>query len=138
MRKPKSISIFFPCYNEEGNIGRVLQKALSVANDVFEDFEIIVIDDGSQDRTAQIVKKFSHHQVRLICHKINKGYGAALQTGFKNSKKDLIFYTDGDGQFDIFEIKKLLPLIDKFDVVTGYRLKRRDPPLAAILQLALD
>lgn len=123
------ITIFFPCYNEEQNVERVTREALEIAAQISNDFEIIIINDGSQDRTGEIANHLAEQNpaVRVIHHKVNKGYGAALQTGFKNATKELVFYTDGDGQFKIEEITKLLPFIDKYDIVSGYRLKRLDP-----------
>jgi len=123
------ITIFFPCYNEEQNVERVTREALHVASQISDDYEIIIVNDGSRDRTAEIAEKLAAENppVRAIHHETNKGYGAALQTGFKSASKELVFYTDGDGQFKIEEIKKLLPFIDKYDIVSGYRISRRDP-----------
>jgi len=127
--KKYPLTIFFPCYNEEQNVERVTCEALAAASQVSDDYEIIIINDGSNDRTADVAEKLAekHPQVRAIHHEVNKGYGAALQTGFKNASKELVFYTDGDGQFKIEEIKVLLPHIEKFDIVSGYRISRRDP-----------
>ena len=123
-----SISIFFPCYNEEKNVGTLLTKAIQFIPNITSDYEIIVVDDGSIDATAEIAQSFSqnHSQVRVIRHETNKGYGAALKTGFASCGKDYIFFTDGDNQFDITEIAKLLPYVKEFDIVTGFRMKRRD------------
>ncbi len=123
------ITIFFPCYNEEQNVERVTREALDVASRISDDYEIIIVNDGSKDRTAEIADRLSRENpaVRVIHHEINKGYGAALQSGFKNATKELVFYTDGDGQFRIEEITKLLPLIEKYDIVSGYRIDRQDP-----------
>lgn len=123
------ISIFFPCYNEEQNVERVTLEALKVAHDISDDYEIIIVNDGSKDRTGEIAERLAREnpEVRVIHHEVNKGYGAALQTGFRNATKDLVFYTDGDGQFKIEEITKLLPLIEEYDIVSGYRIRRRDP-----------
>ena len=127
--KKYSITIFFPCYNEEQNVERVAREALAVASGISDDYEIIIVDDGSKDRTAEIADRLAGENpaVRVIRHEVNKGYGAALQSGFKNATKELVFYTDGDGQFRLEEITKLLPLIEKYDIVSGYRIKRRDP-----------
>lgn len=127
--KKYPLTIFFPCYNEEQNVERVARDALAAADQVSDDYEIIIVNDGSKDRTAEIADKLAkkYAQVRVIHHEVNKGYGAALQTGFKNARKELVFYTDGDGQFKIEEIKKLLPHIEKYDIVSGYRISRRDP-----------
>lgn len=123
------LTIFFPCYNEEQNVERVTCDAIAAAGQVSDDYEIIIVNDGSKDRTAEIAEKLAekYPQVRVIHHGVNKGYGAALQTGFKNARKDLVFYTDGDGQFKIEEIRNLLPHIEKYDIVSGYRINRRDP-----------
>ncbi len=127
--KKYPITIFFPCYNEEHNIERVTNEALSVAKNISDDYEIIIINDGSKDRTQELAERMAseHRHVKAIHHEVNKGYGAALQTGFKNASKELVFYTDGDGQFKIEEITKLLPLIEKYDIVSGYRIRRQDP-----------
>lgn len=123
------ISIFFPCYNEEQNVERVTLEALEVARKVSDDYEIIIVNDGSRDRTGKIAERLAREypEVRVVNHEVNKGYGAALQTGFRNATKELVFYTDGDGQFRIEEITKLLPLIDEYDIVSGYRIRRQDP-----------
>ena len=127
--KKYSLTIFFPCYNEEQNVERVTREALETAGQVSDDYEIIIVNDGSRDRTAEVTDKLAaeYPAVRVLRHEVNKGYGAALQTGFKNARKELVFYTDGDGQFKIEEIKKLLPLIEKYDIVSGYRINRQDP-----------
>ncbi|MDD3652642.1 MAG: glycosyltransferase family 2 protein [Desulfotomaculaceae bacterium] len=127
--KKYPITIFFPCYNEEANVERVTREAMSVLPSVSDDFEIIIVNDGSHDRTGEIANRLAgeHTALRVIHHEKNKGYGAALQSGFNNATKELVFYTDGDGQFRIEEIKKLLPLIEKYDIVSGYRIKRQDP-----------
>ena len=123
------ITIFLPCFNEEQNVERVTREALTVASQISDDYEIIIVNDGSRDRTAEIAEQLAAENppVRVIHHETNKGYGAALQTGFNSASKELVFYTDGDGQFKIEDIKKLLPHIEKFDIVSGYRISRRDP-----------
>jgi glycosyltransferase involved in cell wall biosynthesis len=125
-----SISAFFPAYNEEANIGPLCQKTAAALKKVAGKYEVIAVNDGSRDRTAAVVealhKKDSH--IRLVNHKVNQGYGAAVKTGFASSKMDWIFFTDGDGQFDVNEISKLLAHTKDFDLVVGYRIKRADPP----------
>jgi glycosyltransferase involved in cell wall biosynthesis len=125
----RSLTIFFPCYNEEANVERAAREALKAAQLVTHDYEVIIVNDGSRDKTGEIadrlVKEDPH--VQVIHHPKNRGYGAALTTGYRGATKDSVFYTDGDLQFDLTEITKLWPLLDKFDVVTGYRLKRNDP-----------
>jgi glycosyltransferase involved in cell wall biosynthesis len=123
-----SISVFFPCYNEQGNVVRTVQNALDVLENIKADFEVIIVDDGSHDDTAKIADEIAaqNSRVKVVRHPVNRGYGAALQTGFKAAKKELVFYTDGDGQFDIKEMPPLLPLMEKFDIVSCYRLNRQD------------
>jgi len=123
-----SISVFFPCYNEQENVGRTVEKALDVLEKLNADFEIIIIDDGSSDETGQIADEIAERdsRVKVVHHKHNLGYGAALQSGFKTATKELVFYTDGDGQFDINEMPPLLSLMEQFDIVSCYRLNRRD------------
>jgi glycosyltransferase involved in cell wall biosynthesis len=124
-----SISVFFPAFNEEYAIKAATSSALSVIPGLFNDFEVIIVDDGSRDKTPQIADELagSNKNVRVIHHAVNQGYGAALRSGLYGAKKELIFFTDGDGQFDIAEISNLLPLIDDADMAIGYRIKRRDP-----------
>ena len=123
-----SLSIFFPCHNEQDNINHVTEEALQVARSTTTDFEIIIVNDGSTDRTAEIADELSalHPEVRVIHHPTNLGYGGALQSGFRAATKEWIFYTDGDGQFDIQEISKLLPLRGPQVIVSAFRLRRCD------------
>jgi len=125
---PVSVSIFFPCYNEQENVARVTEQAVAVAENLRGDYEIIIIDDGSTDDTGRIADGIAatHDRVRVVHHERNQGYGAALQSGFKAATKEFVFYTDGDGQFDIGELPGLLPLMQEYDIVSGYRLNRQD------------
>jgi len=129
LHKKDSLSIFFPCYNEEGNVESLARRALAVAGGLTDDYEVIVVDDGSRDRTAALAEALAAEDphLRLIRHETNQGYGAALTTGFRSATKDLVFYTDGDGQFDLGELPALIPLIENVDMVCGYRIHRRDP-----------
>jgi len=126
--KAFSISVFFPCYNEQDNITRVVEQALTVLEKVGIDFEIIIVDDGSSDSTGRIADQYAgkNGRIKVVHHRTNLGYGAALQSGFKAATKELVFYTDGDGQFDISEMPPLLPLMEKYDIVSCYRLNRQD------------
>ncbi|MGE0479753.1 MAG: glycosyltransferase family 2 protein [Phycisphaerae bacterium] len=129
-RQPLSLSVVLPCYNEEANVERVALAALAMARRVAPaDHEIIVVNDGSRDRTAQIAEALSrtHPSIRVVHNQPNQGYGGALQSGFRAARKAWVFYTDGDGQFDVEEIDKLLPLLEHADIVSGYRTRRRDP-----------
>ena len=125
---PVSISVFFPCYNEQDNITRVVEQALTVLGKLNADFEVIIVNDGSSDGTGQIAEEIAGQKdrVKVVHHRRNLGYGAALKSGFKAATKELVFYTDGDGQFDINEMPPLLGLMEQYDIVSCYRLNRQD------------
>jgi glycosyltransferase involved in cell wall biosynthesis len=123
------ISVFFPAFNDAGSIGALVEAALEVLPALTKDYEVIVVNDGSTDRTAEVLDELARKDsnVRIVHHGHNQGYGAALQTGFRNAQKDLVFYTDGDGQYDVSELPTLLRLLtDDVDVVNGYKIKRSD------------
>jgi glycosyltransferase involved in cell wall biosynthesis len=126
-----SVSAFFPCYNDGGTIARVVILADKTLQEVVDDYEIIVVDDGSTDHSLSVLQellKSSSVPLRLVRHPRNRGYGGALRTGFAEATKDWVFYTDGDAQYDVAELRKLLALIDDgVDVLQGYKLKRQDP-----------
>lgn len=130
----RSLTIFFPCYNEEENVRRATEAAIEAAQLVTDDYEILIVNDGSKDRTGKIADELEKQYpvVRALHHPRNRGYGAALQTGYSSASKDAVFYTDGDLQFDIKEITLLWPLLEEYDVVTGYRIKRMDSLLRKI------
>jgi len=123
-----SISVVLPAYNEERNISETLLTVLSVLSQWQRDFEILVVNDGSVDRTEAIVAELAaqHPQLRLINHTTNKGYGAALVSGFETATKELTFFMDSDGQFDICDLQRFFLFIDEYDAVIGYRLDRQD------------
>jgi glycosyltransferase involved in cell wall biosynthesis len=125
---PVSISVFFPCYNEQDNVKRTVEQALAVLKQLHADYEVIIVDDGSSDATGRIADEIFRRdsRVKVVHHPRNLGYGAALQSGFKAATKKFVFYTDGDGQFDMNEMPPLLPLIEQFDIVSCYRLNRQD------------
>lgn len=128
--KPLSLTCFFPCYNDAYTIGSLVAAADTVASEYTQDYEIIVIDDGSTDSSRELLTELQHKydKLKLIFHEKNKGYGGALQSGFRGATKDLIFYTDGDGQYDVFELRKLLPVMQEgVDIVNGYKIERSDP-----------
>ncbi len=129
-----SISVFFPCYNEQENVGRTTEKAIVVLEKLNADFEVIIVDDGSSDDTGKIAAEIADRddRVKVVHHPRNLGYGAALQSGFEAATKELVFYTDGDGQFDISEMPPLLELIAQYDIVSAYRLDRKDPVIRKI------
>ena len=123
-----SISVFFPCYNEQENVGRTVEKALEVLGKLNADFEAIIVDDGSSDDTGRIADEIAgwDGRIKVVHHQHNLGYGAALRSGFKAATKELVFYTDGDGQFEISEMPPLLALMEQYDIVSCYRLNRQD------------
>lgn len=128
--KQLSISVFFPCYNDAGSIALLVNDAYQTLSKVCNDFEIIVVDDGSKDESREILKPLGKQikQLKLVFHDKNIGYGGALKSGFGKSSKDLVIYTDGDGQYDIKELTKFLDKLSvNVDVVQGYKIKRSDP-----------
>ncbi|MFC1849208.1 glycosyltransferase family 2 protein [candidate division CSSED10-310 bacterium] len=127
MTKP-DISLFFPAYNEEGNIERVVLEAKSILEELARNFEIIIVNDGSNDDTGKIADALAAQDPRIkVCHHpLNRGYGAALKTGYTAARLEYIFFVDSDGQFDLSEMHKFMPFIADFDIVTGYRIRRQD------------
>ncbi len=123
-----SLSIILPAHNEEVAIGETVRSVCNAVSAWTGDFEIIVINDGSKDRTREIVEALmaSDTRIRLLNHEQNQGYGAALVSGFEAISKDLAFFMDSDGQFDIRDLERFFPLIDTYDAVLGYRIQRQD------------
>ncbi|HZF39046.1 MAG TPA: glycosyltransferase family 2 protein [Blastocatellia bacterium] len=127
--KSYGVSVFFPAFNDEDSIGKLIHEALEMALRITNDYEVIVVNDGSSDGTAAVLNDLtsSEPRLRVIHHPRNRGYGGALRSGFESATKDLIFYTDGDGQYDVREMANLIPLmIEDVDVVTGYKIRRSD------------
>lgn len=133
--KLSELSIFFPFWNEEKNIEQVVKKAIPVAEKVADKWEIIIVDDGSSDKTLAIARKLqmANPNLVVVSHAKNRGYGGALKSGFTKAKYDFIVFNDGDGQFDFSEVTKLIEKIDKADIVIGFRKKRLDNPFRHIL-----
>ena len=129
MENLKSLSVFFPAYNEEGNVERMVQNFNAVLPQVAGDYEIIIVNDGSKDRTGEIADRLAKEDVRVraVHHEKNQGYGAAVQSGIKACTREYLFFTDGDGQFDVSQLSTLVPLITGYDGVIGFRLNRQDP-----------
>lgn len=129
MVKP-SISVFFPCYNDKGTISLLVEEVDKVLSKRKIKHEVIVVDDGSTDGSREVLKKLTREieSLKLVFHRKNRGYGGALKTGFKTAKYDLVFYTDGDAQYDVNELDLLIPLMTKdIDVVNGIKMFRNDP-----------
>ena len=125
------LSLFFPMYNEEGSIDQAVASALVVLARVSDRYEVIVVDDGSRDRTGAIADRLAaaNPRVRVVHHSLNRGYGAALRSGFQTASHSLVILADGDNQFDLGELPILLRALEGFDVVSGYRIARRDPAI---------
>jgi hypothetical protein len=124
----QSISAFFPAYNDADTIGGLVAYTDAVLSRISDDYEIIVVNDASPDATAEVLEairpQFPH--LKVVTHLRNRGYGGALQSGFAHATKDLVFYTDGDGQYDPTEIVSLVPHIKDADLVNGYKIRRAD------------
>ena len=128
--KPPGLSVFFPALNDSGTIASMVIRAVSAAGALTPDYEVIVVNDGSADATPAIVDELArtYPQVRVVHHPNNRGYGGALQTGFRSATKELIFYTDGDAQYDPAELSALWArMTPDADLVNGYKISRSDP-----------
>lgn len=125
---PPALSIFFPCHNEEANVERVTREAVEVARSITPYFEVIIVNDGSRDDTGAIADRLARELpgVRAVHNPTNLGYGGALQCGYRAATKDWVFYTDGDGQFDLRELPGLIPLLRDHDAVSAYRTRRAE------------
>jgi len=129
-----SLSVFFPCYNEAKNVESVVGRAVEALQRLVKDWEIIIVDDGSADATGRIADRLAagDSRIRAVHHAVNGGYGMALRSGFAAAAKEFVFYTDGDGQFDIDDLEMLLPMRSRQAIINGYRLHRRDSLLRKI------
>jgi glycosyltransferase involved in cell wall biosynthesis len=126
----KGLSIFFPAYNDSGTIASLVITALRTARNLTPDHEVIVVNDGSKDNTAEILDELArtYPEVRVVHHEKNRGYGGALRTGFASATRELVFYTDGDAQYDPAEMEVLWRRFgDDVDLVNGYKISRSDP-----------
>lgn len=125
----RSLTVSMPAFNEAANIPGMVADVLRVLPNLTDEFELIVVDDGSRDETAAVTQNLAakHPEVKLVQHEVNKGYGTAVLTGLRHASKELVFFTDADRQFDLSEIEKLLAHIEAADLVVGYRAPRRDP-----------
>ena len=131
-----SISVFFPCYNDATTIGELVLRVDETLRSLTDDHEIIVVNDGSRDNSGDVLRALTARveRLRVITHETNRGYGAALRSGFTHATKELVFYTDGDGQYDVTELPILLMLLtDDTHFVNGMKMTRRDPPYRIFL-----
>ena len=136
MKTIPGLSIFFPAYNDAGTIPSMVLMAQIAARSITDDFEIIVVDDGSQDHTALVLEELEKQVpcLRVIRHPQNRGYGGALRTGFASASKEWIFYTDGDAQYNPLELPNLVEALrEGIDVVNGCKIHRNDPLIRIIL-----
>jgi len=129
-----SIAAAMPAYNEEANVAPMVETLDPVLASITDDYEIVIVDDGSKDRTAERVLEIQkrYPKVRLVRHPVNQGFGAAVHTAFTSAAKEWVFYTDSDRQFKVDEIHRMLPLTDKADIIAGYRAPRADPFLRKV------
>ena len=124
------ISVFFPAYNDGGTIASMVLSAILVLQSLTDDYEVIVVNDGSFDYTREILDELErrYQAVRIVHHEKNRGYGGALRTGFSEASKEFIFYTDGDAQYDVRDLPALWKEMDDgVDMVQGYKMGRSDP-----------
>jgi glycosyltransferase involved in cell wall biosynthesis len=125
-----ALSLVLPAFNEDGNIARAVRDAAAAAAPLVGDYEVVVVDDGSRDRTAAVLEGLAAElgsRLVVVRHERNRGYGAALRSGFAATRGELVFYTDSDNQFDLTELRGFLPLMAECDAVLGYRVDRQDP-----------
>jgi glycosyltransferase involved in cell wall biosynthesis len=130
-RRPQ-LTFFFPAYNEEENVERTVERALAEIGPLVDSIEVLIVDDGSTDRTPQLADALAAGDERVrVHHQPNRGYGGALKAGFADARGELIGFSDGDLQFDLREMSRLLERLrdgrKPVDAVIGYRIKRRDP-----------
>ncbi len=130
-----ALSLVFPAFNEADNLPTLIESAISIAEGLDLDFEIVIVDDGSQDRSAELLAACAADdpRIRAVHHAANRGYGAALRSGLREARGDLVFFSDADLQFDLGEIRRLLEHAEEFDIVAGYRSPRRDPWLRRVI-----
>jgi len=132
--KLRSLTAFFPCYNEEANVEPMIQQLTAVLPQIARKYEVVIVNDGSTDATGSVAdrlaKTFQH--VRVVHHHKNLGYGASLRTGFTTAKHDWVFFTDGDMQFDVSQLKKFVPHTKEYQVIIGYRKRRAEGSVRAL------
>lgn len=131
-----SVTAFFPCYNDSGVIADLVTRVSATLDDIVDDYEVIVVDDGSEDDSVAVLRSTQGNNTRLrvVEHGVNRGYGAALRSGFAAASKDWVFYTDGDGQYDPTEVRHLVRAAgDDLDFVQGWKISRGDSMLRRVV-----
>lgn len=134
--KGAGVSIFFPCYNDARSIGRLIKIAFSIIKKYTKKYEVLVVDDFSTDSSRVVLEKLAkkYRKLKIVFHKKNLGYGGTLRTGFKKAKYELVFYTDGDGQYSVKELPLLLSLMTKdVDFINGIKMSRHDPTYRIVI-----
>lgn len=133
--RPDSLTIFFPVYNDENTIERVTRKAIDVAEYLTDDYEVIIVDDGSPDRSGELADRLAaeHEHVRAVHHEVNLGYGAAVRTGLAEARNAWICFTDGDDEYDLHDLKKLWRLRDHYRLIITFRFIRRYSGIRVII-----
>ena len=132
----RELSVVLPAYNEQESLRTAVEGAVNTLESMLDDFEVIVVDDGSTDGTNALLRELvaeNPARVRGLVHAENRGYGAAIKTGFEAANKALTFYTDADNQFDVSDLAHFLPLMDEYDVVVGFRVYRYDTVVRSML-----
>lgn len=126
---PGSISVFFPAYHDWGTIASQVVLVSRTLRELTDDWEVIVVDDGSRDRTPEVLDELTKlcPRLRVVTHPKNRGYGGALRSGFENARKEWVFYTDGDAQYDVCELPLLWAAREGVDLVNGFKISRSDP-----------
>lgn len=134
----EGLSLFLPAYNEEENVEWMIDRAREVLTSITDRWEVIVVDDGSTDRTASITRSIAQRDDRviLVSHPSNMGFGQALMSGIAASRMEWVFYTDCDGQFDLDELHHIWSIRESADVISGYRRRRKDPGMRLFYSLA--
>lgn len=123
MSDKPNISLFFPVYKDERTVRRVAEKAITVLQDVAKEYEIVIVDDGSPDRSGEIADQLAaeHPFISVVHHPRNLGYGAAIKSGFSRVRYEWVCFTDGDDEYDVYDLYKLIALKDFYDLIITFR-----------------
>ena len=129
------VSCVLPARNEAGNLARTVEEWAVALPTFTREYEIIVVDDGSTDGTAALLRDLAarYERLRVVAHRENVGYGAAIASGFAHARFPLLFFTDADGQYDPYDLRPFLERVRTADIVVGYRLRRADPGIRRVL-----